>query len=764
MVQRKAFGAALVGLSLLFALVSGIASTHLIATSKHNLGASGPGPIKAAAGQTTEICVFCHTPHAANMTTNLGVPLWNRTGITGATYDLYKSDYLIGLQYPSPVLLGGQSSRVCLSCHDGTVALGSVVNAPGSGLGGAIQMAASGVNFAGGMPLTAAGNLGGVGGTNLADDHPVGYLYLPGTAAGQDPELDGSRSFPWPKGVQLDPNVASVSGTPGSGGRVECKSCHDPHDNQFTKFLRVSNEFGALCKFCHTKTAYSIVLPDGTVGTGHDTSTQAFTPWTPWTGAAAPTVGKRSCLGCHKPHTAATNTPLLKGAEELTCYDAGCHGSNNPITGNTTQGSRNIMVEMNKVRAHPTNDPLYSGRHTSPYTADGTRSETPDQLGSANRHAECRDCHNPHQALKAIAKNATAATALVATRAGASPWTAGTLFAPLRISAALKGSWGVEPTFAQPLAVTSNATNFWAPTFFTKVSGATLTVEYQVCMKCHSNYVTLPAGARNIAQEINPYNSSYHGIVPLEGAYAAANSTNFFVNQNTMAQPWAGNTAYAKADAEACRTTPANCATFAASRGRVWCSDCHGSELTPAYPQASKSTTVPSGPHGSSVNNLLPAVLAAKIPPAPVGSSNADKMLIASLAPASNATPLCVRCHLTSVYVSDDTNSRMSEHRSHAGGRAPQGCLSCHMWNNPSANIGGDGLIYPHGLNRRWWTLGTTTYSATLASGSGQMVDSFLGGWYTNMNYTGKTCWTTSAGNVTPAGATPCNAHNGVGY
>ncbi len=380
MVQRKTLGAALVGLALLFALVSGIASTHLIATSKHNLGASGLFTIKAAAGGTTEICVFCHTPHAANMTPNLGVPLWNKGALTTATYTLYSSIYLTGLDYPSGVLGAGQSSRVCLSCHDGTLALGSVVNSPGSGLGsGSIQMADSGTNITL-MPTTAAGFLG----TDLANDHPVGYLYLPGTAARHDPELV-TRAFPWPKGVQLDPNAASAIGPPETGGRVECKSCHDPHDNQFTKFLRMSNANAGLCKYCHNKTNYDL--------SAHNTSIQTYTR----TGSLPTTVGGFSCIACHKPHTGG-GTPLLRGAEELTCYDAGCHGGNNPITGNTTQGAKNIQPEMIKAWSHPTN--TISSLHKNIFGG-----ETQAQL-DANRHAECMDCHNPHQVRPAVAKGA----------------------------------------------------------------------------------------------------------------------------------------------------------------------------------------------------------------------------------------------------------------------------------------------------------------------------------------------------------------------
>ncbi len=764
MVQRKAFGAALVGLALFLAVATGLvfAAATPIANSKHNLSATGPvtNTIKAATGGTTEICVFCHTPHRT--TTSMNAPLWNKAAHTGDIYTLYSSDYLFGvagvggLGYPTPVLGATQSSRTCLTCHDGTVALGSVVNTPGSGTTGSIPMA-------GGITTMPAGNTNLA--TNLSDDHPVGFLYLPGTGAGQDPELVSTRAFPWPKGVQLDPNRASVSGTPGSGGRVECKSCHDPHNNQFTKFLRMSNTNAGLCKYCHSKTNYDL--------SAHNISTQAYTPTSGGVASGpATTVGENSCRNCHRPHTG-VGTPLLRGAEENTCYNAGCHGSLNPLTGNTTQGAKNIQPEMIKARRHPTADS--SGLHKNIFGG-----ETLTQLGSTNRHAECYDCHNPHQVRPAIAKSATEGAG---TRRGTSPWTwtdgatsAININAPLRISAALTGAWGVEPITwpTPPTDMATNVVTFVAPAGgdagYKKVGGIpipsvtrdALTVEYQVCLKCHSNYVTLPLGVRNLAAEINPGNSSYHGIVPLVGnavAIVAAtqknNATNFYVNTQTMAQPWGGSTIVTAATtptAESCRLNPtqANCVTFAASRGRAWCSDCHGSELTPAYPQTSKSTTVPSGPHGSTFTGTGP------------GTSNADRLLIATIASTGDGTPLCLRCHLIGSYEGGNTGSRFSRHGTASTGNN-EGCLACHMWENAAVSTGATGDIFPHGMNRRWATIGTSTSAST-----GAMVDSFNGGWYTTIDYAGKRCFTQSGGTLasltgatTPTGS-PCGGRSGT--
>ena len=82
--------------------------------NKHNLSVTGPGPVKATA--ETEICIFCHTPHNANP----AVPLWNHSMAAGVNYQTYTSSTMA-----AQVGLPTGSTKLCLSCHDGTVAIGS---------------------------------------------------------------------------------------------------------------------------------------------------------------------------------------------------------------------------------------------------------------------------------------------------------------------------------------------------------------------------------------------------------------------------------------------------------------------------------------------------------------------------------------------------------------------------------------------------------------------------------------------------------------
>ena len=86
-----------------------------VADTVHNLSVSGPGGVRATS--ETRVCVFCHAPHNASPSG----PLWNRAA-PGSTYLPYSSS--------TAAAAPGQptgASLLCLSCHDGTIALGAVL-------------------------------------------------------------------------------------------------------------------------------------------------------------------------------------------------------------------------------------------------------------------------------------------------------------------------------------------------------------------------------------------------------------------------------------------------------------------------------------------------------------------------------------------------------------------------------------------------------------------------------------------------------------
>jgi predicted CXXCH cytochrome family protein len=275
--------------------------------TKHNLTAGGNNVIKAATENNT--CVFCHTPHTPRQSSQL----WNHK-LSTATYELYSSDYLTSLNYTTPNQPNSRS-KLCLSCHDGTVAIGAVYN----NLGSTNIVMTNGVTT---MPSNSPGNLG----TSLINDHPVGYIY----DNTKDPELI-ARAWPWNTPVKLDPDA--------SNGTVECQTCHDPHNNTNGKFLRIANNDAALCTFCHSKT--------GWISAVHKTSTQNISK----PDSSVTTLGEWSCRNCHQSHGGAGVPYLLISTEENNCYGSGCHGINQ-----TGINTKNIQGEMSKLYRHPTDD------------------------------------------------------------------------------------------------------------------------------------------------------------------------------------------------------------------------------------------------------------------------------------------------------------------------------------------------------------------------------------------------------------------------
>lgn len=245
--------------------VANAARQSRIKDTKHNLSTSGPGTTKS--GTESQICVFCHTPHGAN-TADVS-PLWNRPS-SGATYTPYSSESLDAISAQSGWT--GQplgSSKLCLSCHDGTIALGNVVNAPGSGLGSAISVSGATDTK---MPEGAGATTGYTRllGDNLSNDHPISVTYNK-TLADRDGELrtpdaqqrvmggtmtintshplvgpratgQGSGIGSSTAGTGLYGSISSrpvlplenTTGAGGGTGQVQCTTCHDPHLKEST--------------------------------------------------------------------------------------------------------------------------------------------------------------------------------------------------------------------------------------------------------------------------------------------------------------------------------------------------------------------------------------------------------------------------------------------------------------------------------------------------------------------------------------------------
>ena len=156
--------AGLAGLALVAALPAQSASGML--NTKHNLALSGPGPIQGLT--ETRICVFCHTPHNAAPDS----PLWNRE-LEPQFYTVYASPTLRAGVLPQPF----GPTKLCLSCHDGTIAMGAVLNPAGG-----IQMS--------GSDTLPPGSLSDFG-LDLSGHHPVSFSY---NASLPNPELEPTPS------------------------------------------------------------------------------------------------------------------------------------------------------------------------------------------------------------------------------------------------------------------------------------------------------------------------------------------------------------------------------------------------------------------------------------------------------------------------------------------------------------------------------------------------------------------------------------------
>ena len=290
-------------------LAGGIVNAQGIIDSKHNLTRSGPGTVKARPQIQSELCVFCHTPHTPKRNRTDVSFGWNRADST-ATYITYESSTLYAtVGQPSG------ASKLCLSCHDGTIALGSILSQRNV------------IPFQGDWENSPA-NLG----TNLADDHPISFTYDRNLATANG-QLADPDSLIGP--IQLD-----------AADQLQCTSCHDPHDDSNGMFLVVDDPVRKLCTTCHQ--------PDGWRTNSHATSTakwnsEGIDPW-PHTNDPATTVADNVCQNCHQPHNAGKQEGLLSYLiEEANCLK--CHNGNVAGTDIEGQGVRHVAFVGQRERA-----------------------------------------------------------------------------------------------------------------------------------------------------------------------------------------------------------------------------------------------------------------------------------------------------------------------------------------------------------------------------------------------------------------------------
>jgi hypothetical protein len=596
----------------------------VIDNTLHNLSVTGTGTVHATS--ETEICVFCHIPHNATP----AIPLWNHDMPT-TSYTMYESEYLSRAAYPLPTELGtalnqpGLVSRLCLSCHDGTVAIGALYMLRGTVLGDSlIAMTSVGSNYE--MQSTSAAFIG----TDLTKHHPVAIKYDPNVSIAFDSAGSGSN----PRTIELvSPPAPPIKlYTIGDYDYVECASCHDPHIEN-DKFLRVktganyAEKVSTTCDSCHLKTDWA--------GSIHQTDSSSYTDTDVQSTFGVNNASSLLCMNCHRSHKGEGAPYLLRRSEETTCFQgaassvsgAPCHG-----TGGSA-GGKDIESILTQSYSHPVTS--ISGVHTALDVLDplgGTPVGSKGLDWANSKHSECVDCHNPHKA--------EAGTHNVPT--DISGWYPQTpIQSTNNASNALKGVTGIEPDTASAWTV---------PVSFITIESAEK--EYQICFKCHSYYSLRDAGGitsyftqsgatvTDQAMEFNPNNASAHPVAVRLLDQTGSPSPKA-LDSSQLEAPWSVN----------------------AGNQTMYCSDCHGSD----------NVSDPAGPHGSNSKHMLKGD--AKY--WPLQSDDATPWVLSDLGSVSaNNALFCTNCH-----PNDRSLNNVHNDTSYTspGSHSSIQCIQCHI-------------------------------------------------------------------------------------
>ncbi|MBI5910822.1 MAG: hypothetical protein HY848_12830 [Betaproteobacteria bacterium] len=736
-----------------------------VRNTKHNLSAGGAGTVKAVS--ETQVCVFCHTPHAA---TSGVTPLWNRA-LSNATYSVYTSSSLDANAIQGSLDQPGGSSKLCLSCHDGTLAIGNVnvLGGQGSSTPGTVSIPMTGTGTGGVMPGGTGASTGFTRnlGVDLTNDHPISVNFT-STLATRDGELravDANQKWPAGSGSVIGVRVSGyrpslpLEGTGAGGvGQVQCGTCHDPHLRETDttrgnhKFLRLNRFQQAvpsnthdvvndiICLSCHDKNQGS-----GTWAYSAHANPLVATPTYLATPAAQRDfpanlpVWKAACLNCHDTHTVPGSRRLLRegtdsgtnpksggnSALEQTCYQCHTDTASSVITPSTTVPNiRGDFLLLRRMPITSSDQPAGSEVHdiggnfsdgfidcataANRCGADSLESRSKLGVGNlSNRHAECTDCHNPHRVVKfrSLVGNPAGTLSGAPDAAGTHAHTDAAGYTHTNIaSGVLRGAWGVEPIYG-------SASFGSLPTSYlvkrgdpgtnadTSVTATYVTREYQICLKCHSDYGysdnnTYPAGNRPIL--------GYPGGTP-----SSTNNLTQYTNQAKEFQaPFAHQGEVTTADSGAAAAystnnhrswhpvmditgrTPAVRGGLSANNWllpwrnavgaqTMYCSDCHGSNVTSStsvIPDGGENGN-PWGPHGSNNNFLLKGLWY---------KSTLSSELV------SNTAGVCFKCHNYATYATDSgqrtgffndpgDRGRSDLHSYHANKIGRMRCNWCHV-------------------------------------------------------------------------------------
>ncbi len=409
--------------------------------TKHNLSVTGPGPITAQG--ETRICIFCHTPHNAAPDS----PLWNRE-IEPQAYTVYASPTLGAGVLPQP----SGPTKLCLTCHDGTVAMGAVLNPPG------------GIAMSGSDSLP-PGSLSDFG-LDLSGHHPVSFSY--------------SASLPNLELQPLPPDELTF----GNGDELHCSTCHDPHNDEFGRFLVKDNRGSALCLTCHQMTdwASSAHATSDRIGGRHPAAAAAELAELRRAARLGLRVLSHAALCGHR---RATADLLRRSADPVQLHQLPQRRSDRPAA------SRRRARRSRRRGTQGDLEGWQPGPGRAGYRRPGRASSRP----TPNRRAcpsglprgrgvgartdltsvGCADCHNPH---------------VVNDQQAELPY----------VSGATRGVPGVDRNGAEV---------------------ATATYEYEICFRCHGDntpdaeFIPRVVSSTNTRLDFDAGNPSFHPVVEM---------------------------------------------------------------------------------------------------------------------------------------------------------------------------------------------------------------------------------------------------------
>jgi hypothetical protein len=267
-----------------FAGAKNVGGTGIVGSSHDLSSAGGTSASDLAKGYTqtggvggdaqSRICVFCHHPHNSAATGTVSTagaaaitysPLWNRD-LSTKTFAAYNNGgfenssstpHALNAVYDSATGLAGVS-LLCMSCHDGVVAMNAYSQNTGTSDG-------QGDTATGGAITSSAGFSNRGGASDMSNHHPMGFNYADVAAIDNEIAQPTVAMVPtgFAAGVTVAPGTGGtligdlLDGTGGSTGRMECVTCHDVHNTQNAagaeRFLWRSNNSSNFCLTCHLK-------------------------------------------------------------------------------------------------------------------------------------------------------------------------------------------------------------------------------------------------------------------------------------------------------------------------------------------------------------------------------------------------------------------------------------------------------------------------------------------------------------------------------